>query len=173
MLRSMTTLSLSAISLWMVAADNAPAQTPTNVSRSDAAQIHVLSASSHGQKLAAVSGVGQGIVNVSPEASSEGFSVEIQVTLWRTSPSTVFTVSRAVDFTADGNCTNTQFVPFPLPNAGPLVTLTTSPGGAGSVHIPFERPQIADDTMFDVQFEVRSEDGSIVLRTDCFTVLVK
>jgi hypothetical protein len=129
--------------------------------------------SSHGQRLTAVAGEGEGMVNVSPEGSEPGFSVEIQVAVWKTSSNTTFNVKRAVDFTADGVCTSSAFVQFPLPNPGPLVTLTTSEGGAGSTHIKFERPQIADGTRFDVRFEVSTPDSSIVLRTECFTVSVK
>lgn len=128
---------------------------------------------SHGHKLIAVVGEGQGIVNVSPEASEPGFSVEIQVAVWNTSPNTTFNVKRAVDFTADGVCTSNTFIQFPLPNPGPLVTLTTSKGGAGSTHVKFDRPQIGDDTGFDVRFEVSTPDSSVVLRTECFTVSVK
>jgi hypothetical protein len=128
---------------------------------------------SHGQRLIAVVGEGQGIVNVSPERSAPGFSVEIQVAVWKTSPNTTFNVKRAVDFTADGVCTSSTFIQFPLPNPGPLITLTTSKGGAGSTHIKFDRPQIGDDTAFDVRFEVSTPDSGVVLRTECFTVSVK
>lgn len=128
---------------------------------------------SHGHRLIAVVGEGQGIVNVSPEASEPGFSVEIQVAVWNTSPNTTFNVKRAVDFTADGVCTSNTFIQFPLPNPGPLVTLTTSQGGAGSTHVKFDRPQIGDETRFDVRFEVSTPDSSVVLRTECFTVSVK
>jgi hypothetical protein len=128
---------------------------------------------SHGHRLIAVVGEGQGIVNVSPERSEPGFSVEIQVAVWNTSPNTAFNVKRAVDFTADGVCTSSTFIQFPLPNPGPLITLTTSEGGAGSTHIKFDRPQIGDDTAFDVRFEVSTPDSGVVLRTECFTVSVK
>jgi len=130
-------------------------------------------ASSQGNRLTAVAGEGEGIVNVSPERSEPGFSVEIQVAVWKTSPNTTFNVKRAVDFTPDGICTSSSFVQFPLPNPGPLVQLTTSEDGAGATHIKFERPQIADGASFDVRFEVSTADASIVLRTECFTVSVK
>ena len=128
---------------------------------------------SHGQGLIAVVGDGRGIVNVSPERSEPGFSVEIQVAVWNTSPNTTFNVKRAVDFTADGVCTSSTFIQFPLPNTGPLITLTTSEGGAGSTHVKFDRPQIGDDTAFDVRFEVSTPDSAVVLQTECFTVSVK
>jgi len=128
---------------------------------------------SHGNKLIAVVGEGQGIVNVTPTANQQGLSVETQVTVWQTRRDTTFDVKRAVDVNADGICTNTSFVQFPLPNPGPLVKLTTSPGGAGTVHVKFALPQLAEGTMLAVRFEVSSEDSSIVLRTECFTVPVK
>lgn len=130
-------------------------------------------ASSHGHRLTAVTGEGEGIVNVTPTRGEPGFSAEIQVAVWNTSPNTTFNVKRAFDFTADGVCTSDAFIQFPLPNPGPLVQLTTSKGGAGAVHISFARPQIADGTSFDVRFELSTPDGSTVLRTGCFTVNVK
>ena len=128
---------------------------------------------SHGIRLVAVVGDGQGVVNITPTASHEGFSVESQVTVWQTRPDTTFDVKRAVDVNAGGICTSTNFVQLPLPNAGPLVKLTTSPGGAGTVHGKFVLRQLAEGTTLAVRFEVSSEDSSIVLRTECFTVPVK
>jgi len=154
-------------------------QAPTNplgpgaVGEGGAAIQSAVLPDSHGHRLIAVVGEGQGIVNVSAEASEPGFSVEIQVAVWNTSPNTTFNVKRAVDFTADGVCTSNTFIQFPLPNPGPLVTLTTSQGGAGSTHVKFDRPQIGDETGFDVRFEVSTPDSSVVLRTECFTVSVK
>jgi hypothetical protein len=121
----------------------------------------------------AVVGEGQGVVNVSPEASEPGFSVEIQVAVWNTSANTTFDVKRAVDFIADGDCTSSSFMQFPSSNQGSPATLTTSQGGAGSAHVAFDRPPIGDDTQFDVRFEVSTPASSVVLRTECFTVSVK
>ncbi|MFN2567180.1 MAG: hypothetical protein ABR499_19465 [Gemmatimonadaceae bacterium] len=128
---------------------------------------------SHGHRLTAVAGEGEGMVNVSPEASEAGLNVEIEVAVWKTSPNTTFNVKRASNVTADGVCTSSTFIQFPLPNPGPLVTLTTSEGGAGSTHIKFDRPQIPDGTRFAVRYEVSTPDGSIVLRSECFTVSIK
>lgn len=68
-----------------------------------------------------------------------------------------------------------NFVTFPLPTAGPLVTLQTSEGGAGAVHIDFAAPTIADGTQFDVMFRLVDSLASPTndLRTGCFTVTVK
>jgi hypothetical protein len=102
----------------------------------------------------------------------------VQVSLWQTRPNATFHLKRAGDFTLDGVCTNTAFVPFPLPNPGPLVTLTTSPGGAGSRHVQFaldpdEFPQFAAGVTFEVHWEISTPDSSVVLRSDCFPVTVK
>jgi hypothetical protein len=128
---------------------------------------------SHGNKLIAIVGSGNGIVNVSPDANEMGFSVETEVAVWNARPATTFDVKRAVDVNANGICTSTNFVQLPLPNPGPLVKLTTSPGGAGTVHLKFALPQVADGTTLAVRFEVSSEDSTIVLRTECLTVAVK
>jgi hypothetical protein len=133
---------------------------------------------SHGQQLIAVVGEGEGVLNISPKADRPGFSVEIQVALRKTSPNTAFTLARAVDFTLDGVCTNTNFVPLPLPNPGPLVLLTTSPGGAGAAHVsfaldPVQFPQFSEGRTFEVHWEIRATDASVVLRSECFGVTVK
>jgi hypothetical protein len=133
---------------------------------------------SHGQQLIAVVGEGEGVLNITPKADRPGFSVEIQVALRKTNPDTTFTLARAVDFTLDGVCTNTNFVPLPLPNPGPLVLLTTSPGGAGAAHVsfaldPVQFPQFSEGRTFEVHWEIRAIDSSVVLRSDCFRVTVK
>jgi len=171
----------TAVAVFMVAAlcaacsDNAP--NPVRPSPLPWAQTPTIQQAvvpdSHGNKLIAVTGEGQGMVNVTPDASQPGFSVETQVAVWKTRPNTTFDVKRAVDMNADSICTSTNFVQLPVPNPGPLVQLTTSPGGAGSVHVKFALPQLPDGTKLAVRFEVSSVDGSIVLRTDCFTVVAK
>ncbi|MFN2566610.1 MAG: hypothetical protein ABR499_16560 [Gemmatimonadaceae bacterium] len=128
---------------------------------------------SHGHRLTAVVGEGTGIVNVSPEASEPGLNVENQVSIWKTSPNTTFNVKRASNVTTNGECTSSNFVQFPLPNPGPLVTITTSKGGAGSTHIKFDNPQRPDGTRFAVRYEVSTSDRSVVLQSECFTVAGK
>ena len=89
-------------------------------------------------------------------------------------------------FSADGICQRAaglppwgppapNFVTFPLPAVGPLVTLQTSEGGAGAVHIDFAVPTIPDGTQFDVMFRLVDSLTSPTneLRTSCFTVTVK
>ena len=145
----------------------------------------------HGERLEAVIGVGSGIVNVSPTAAVDGsFSAQINVSIHDAPPNTTFYVQRAPEIgrpdSADGICQRAaglppwgppapNFVTFPLPVAGPLVTLQTSEDGSGAVHIDFASPTIPDGTQFDVMFRLVDSLTSPTneLRTGCFTVTVK
>jgi hypothetical protein len=145
----------------------------------------------HGQQLTAVIGVGSGIVNVTSTAAVDGsFSAQINVNVHDAPPNTTFYVQRAPEIgranSADGICQRAaglppwgapapNFVTFPLPAAGPLVTLQTSEGGSGAVHIDFVAPTISDGTQFDVMFRLVDSLTSPTneLRTGCFTVTVK
>jgi len=145
----------------------------------------------HGQKLTAVVGIGSGIVNVTPTAAADGsFSAQINVNVHGAPPNTTFFVQRAPEIgrpnSADGVCQRAagvapwgppapNFVTFPLPATGPLVTLQTSAGGSGTVHIDFGAATILDGTQFDVMFRLVDDLTSPTndLRTGCFTVSVK
>jgi hypothetical protein len=145
----------------------------------------------HGEQLTAVIGAGSGIVNVSSTAAVDGsFSAQINVNVHEAPPNTTFYVQRAPEIGrangADGICQRAaglppwgapapNFVTFPLPAAGPLVTLQTSEGGSGAVHIHFLAPTISDGTKFDVMFRLVDSLTSPTneLRTGCFTVTVK
>jgi hypothetical protein len=145
----------------------------------------------HGQQLTAVVGVGSGIVNVTATAAVDGsFSAQINVNVHDAPPNTTFYVQRAPEIgranSADGICQRAaglppwgapapNFVTFPLPAAGPLVTLQTSEGGSGAAHIDFVAPTISDGTEFDVMFRLVDSLTSPTndLRTGCFTVTVK
>src|SRR6188472_2493440 len=143
-------------------------------------------APTHGQELTAVVGVGSGIVNVTPTAATDGsFSAQINVNVHDAPPNTTLFVQRAPEIgranSADGVCQRAaglppwgapapNFVTFPLPAAGPLVTLQTSEGGSGAVHIDFVAPTISDGTQFDVMFRLVDSLTSPTneLRTGCF-----
>lgn len=134
--------------------------------------------STHGYPLTAIVGQGTGHVNISPEASQEGFSVEVQVSVRWSEPNAEFLLTRSVDFQPDGVCTGTTFTPLPLPNPGPLELLKTSPAGAGAKHasFAFTPPPPApfeDGKQFDVHWEIRTESRSTVLRSGCITVTVR
>jgi hypothetical protein len=145
----------------------------------------------HGEQLTAVIGAGSGVVNVASTAAVDGsFSAQINVNVHDAPPNTTFYVQRAPEIgranSADGICQRADglppwgppapnFVTFPLPAAGPLVTLQTSEGGSGAVHIDFVAPTISDGTEFDVMFRLVDSLTSPTneLRTGCFTVSVK
>ena len=146
-----------------------------------------LASATDGHLLYAVLGTGSGIVNVTPTAAVDGsFSAQITVNVHETAPNTTFYVQRAPEIgranSSDGICQRAlgqapwgpptpNFVTFPLPDAA----LQTSPGGAGSTHIDFAAPAIADGTQFDVMFRLVDSltNPTNELRTGCFTVFVK
>jgi len=131
----------------------------------------------HGIALVAVLGTGSGAVNVTPTAEDQGtFHVQGQVHIRHAAPNTTYLVQRAPDLNvADPACTG-PWISFPIPNAGPLVTLTTSPGGAGAAHFelgvggPF-----TSGTPFNVRFRVIDDlvNPTSVLMSECVTVVVK
>lgn len=145
----------------------------------------------HHEVLTAVRGIGSGVVNVTPTAAVGGsFSAQINVNVHGAPPHTTFYVQRAPEIGrplgSDGICQRAaglppwgapapNFVTFPRPAAGPLVTLETSAGGGGAVHIDFAAPTIADGTRFDVMFRLVDDLTSPTneLRTGCFTVTVR
>lgn len=145
----------------------------------------------HAEQLTAVVGVGSGMVNVTSTAAVDGsFSAQINVNVHDAQPNTTFYVQRAPEVGrangADGICQRAaglppwgppapNFVTFPLPGPGPLVTLQTSEGGSGVVHIDFAAPTISDETQFDVIFRLVDSLTAPTneLRTGCFTVTVK
>ena len=146
---------------------------------------------SHRQRLTAVLGVGSGVVNVTPTAAADGsFTAQLAINVHSAPPDTTFYVQRAPEVGrpsgADGVCQRAageapwgppapNFLTFPVPAAGPLVTLQTSSGGAGSVHIDFAAPTILDGTEFDVMFRLVDDltTPTNELRTGCFTVTAK
>lgn len=167
------------------------AATPAAGGTRTSAPASLLPARTNGQPLMAVVGSGSGIVNVTPTAAVGGsFSAEIEVAVFGAVPNTTLYVQRAPEIgranSADGVCQRAaglppwgppapDFLTFPLPASGPLVTLKTSAGGAGTVHIDFTAPTIADGTQFDVMFRLVDSltAPTTDLRTGCFTVTVK
>jgi hypothetical protein len=142
------------------------------------------------EPLQAVTGSGSGIVKVTPTALADGFTAQITVNVHGAVPNTTFYIQRAPEVGrangADGVCQRAaglppwgppapNFVTFPLPGTGPLATLQTSEGGAGSTHIDFVAPTIADGTQFDVMFRLVDDlmNPTNELRTRCFTVTVR
>jgi len=192
-----TLLGCIAASTTFVACGNQPFS--PSASNSQASSLAIQSpqgafgsaSATHAQQLTAVRGVGSGIVNVTPTAAVDGsFSAQINVNVHGARPNTTFYVQRAPEIGrsngADGICQRAageapwgpptpNFVTFPMPAAGPLVVLQTSEEGAGSTHIDFGAPTIADETAFDVMFRLVDDltNPTNELRTECFTVVVK
>lgn len=131
----------------------------------------------HAIRLEAVLGTGSGAVNVTPTAEDQGtFHVQGQVHIAGAAPGTTFTVQRAPDLNvADPSCTG-PWIPFPVPNAGPIVTLTTSQAGAGSAHFELAvGGAFTSGTPFNVRFRVIDDlaNPTAILMSDCVTVVVK
>jgi hypothetical protein len=126
-------------------------------------------------ELTAISGQGAGFVSVSATSQDHGtLFVENEVNLHGALPNTIFSVQRAVDFApadvANGVCAIAPGLPFGWSTE--QGTLTTSPGGAGTVHISGSRPPLSG-TQFDLFLRVLSQDGTQLLMSRCMTVTVK
>jgi len=131
----------------------------------------------HAIPLVAVLGTGSGSVNVTPTAEDQGtFHVQGEVRILGAVPGTTYLVQRAPDLNvADPACTG-PWISFPLPNAGPIVTRTTSPTGAGAAHFELAvGGPFTSGTPFNVRFRVIDDlqSPTSILMSDCVTVVVK
>lgn len=131
----------------------------------------------HRVELLAVLGTGSGAVNVTPTAEDQGtFHVQGEVHITGAAPNTTYLVQRAPDLNVgDPACTG-PWISFPVPNAGPLVTLTTSPSGAGAAHFELGvGGAFTSGTPFNVRFRVIDDlqAPTSILMSDCVTVIVK
>jgi hypothetical protein len=112
-------------------------------------------------ELTAVTGQGVGKVIVSPTSASDAnFVAQVKVNIHDAAPDITFTITRAVDFPADGVCTSTDFVT--------VATLRTSTGGAGAVEFKRTGPILN----FDLLLRVFGDDGT-VLQSRCMTIIGK
>ena len=131
----------------------------------------------HGIALLPVLGTGSGAVNVTPTAEDQGtFHVQGAVHIRGAKPNTTYLVQRAPDLNvADPTCSG-PWISFPVPNAGPIVTLTTSPAGAGAAHFELGvGGAFTSGTPFNVRFRVIDalQAPTSILMSDCVTVVVK
>jgi hypothetical protein len=175
-MRFPTTLALVTGGLLVAACSAAdsispPAAGPTTAS------FAVGGTATHGIDLFAVLGTGSGAVNVTPTAEDHGtFHVQGEVRIIRALPNTTYLVQRAPDLNVtDPSCTG-PWISFPIPNPGPLVTLTTSPAGAGAAHFELAvGGAFTSGTPFNVRFRVIDDlqSPTSVLLSDCATVVVK
>jgi len=123
--------------------------------------------------LTAVRGQGIGHLSLSPTARQPDFWAQGEVSIHGGLPSTSYIFQRATDDTpGDGVC---DIAPAPPAGWITLVTLRTSPGGAGAAH--FVRHTSSADTpggtRFDVIGRLMTTDGTQLLQSRCMTVRVK
>jgi hypothetical protein len=161
----------------LVAACSPDSPTTPSTLGSTRATLDVGRTKTHGIALVAVLGTGSGAVNVTPTAEDQGtFHVQGQVHIKHAAPNTTYLVQRAPDLNvADPTCTG-PWISFPIPNAGPLVTLTTSRAGAGAAHFELAvGGPFTSGTPFNVRFRVIDNlvNPTSVLMSDCVTVVVK
>ena len=159
----------------VVAACSGEPAAPTAAARPPA--LRVGGTATHAIELVAIVGTGTGAVNVTPTAEDQGtFHVQGEVHIRGAAPNTTYLVQRAPDLNvADPACTG-PWISFPIPNAGPLVTLTTSRGGAGAAHFELAvGGAFTSGTPFNVRFRVIDDlvNPTSVLVSDCVTVVVK
>jgi hypothetical protein len=190
MKRVFSVVALCAGTALAVNCDVSPTDTAPLAPTSVVSQSSRSASATHGIPITAILGTGHGTVNVTPTAAVDGsFSAQITVNVHGVAPTTTLYVQRAPEIgranSADGVCQRADglppwgdvpnFVTFALPGPGPLVTLETSTGGSGAVHMEFAAPAITDGTMFDVMFRLVDNltTPSIELRSACFTVTVK
>lgn len=161
----------------MTAASVAACSSDGTASITASPTLAVSGGATHAIALVARLGTGTGAVNVTPTAEDQGtFHVQGEVHIRGAAPNTTYLVQRAPDLkVADGACTG-PWISFPIPNAGPLVTLTTSPSGAGAAHFELAvGGAFSSGTPFNVRFRVIDAlvNTTSELVSDCVTVVVK
>lgn len=160
-----------------IAACSPDSPTTPRMLGSTRAALAVGGTTTHAIPLVAELGTGSGAVNVSPTAEDQGtFHVQGEVHIVGAAASTTYLVQRAPDLNvADPSCTG-PWISFPFPNAGPVVTLTTSPAGAGAAHFELGvGGAFTSGTPFNVRFRVIDalQNPTSILMSDCVTVVVK
>jgi hypothetical protein len=151
--------------------------TASRISAAAPASLDKGGTQTHAIELYAVLGTGSGGVNVTPTAEDQGtLHVQGEVHVVGAPPNTTYLVQRAPDLNVgDPTCTG-PWISFPVPNAGPLVTLTTSAGGSGAAHFEVGvGGRFTSGTPFNVRFRVidNLQSPTSILMTDCVTVVVK
>jgi len=144
---------------------------------------------SHGLRLTAFAGSGEGMVNVTANARTGGFVVNTRdaINVHGVTPNTLLYVRAAADVglpgqQSDGVCQRAalgQFQPLLSFPGGPGATIETSAGGAGATHVIFgiNNPFVPEGGSLDLV--IRLVDAlppavpTIDLRTVCFTLETK
>jgi hypothetical protein len=151
--------------------------TASRISDAGSASLDKGGTETHAIGLSAVLGTGSGGVNVTPTAEDQGtLHVQGEVHVVGAPPNTTYLVQRAPDLNvADPTCTG-PWISFPVPNAGPLVTLTTSAAGSGAAHFEVGvGGRFTSGTPFNVRFRLidNLQSPTSILISDCVTVVVK
>lgn len=154
----------------------------------------VIPAGTHQSAITALTGSGAGGVSVTPKSiAAATMDVDISINLDMARPNTTYFVQRAPEvgraLESDGVCQRAlglspwsatdpaapAFITFPMPNAGPSVTMTTSALGRASLTFEYFSPTLSAGTLFDVMFRLVDNESAPTteLRSGCFTVTVK
>ena len=135
-------------------------------------------------------------ISVSPKAIPEGtFTADISIRLMGLKASTTYLVQRAQEgvggrpLGGDGICQRSlslfpwsssdaaalSFQTVPLPNTGPLITVTTAANGDGSLDFEFRTLMILAGTTNDVMYRLVDDDvaPTTELRSACMTITAK
>jgi hypothetical protein len=135
-------------------------------------------------------------ISVSPKAIPEGtFTADISIRLMGLKASTTYLVQRAQEgvggrpLGGDGICQRSlslfpwsssdaaalSFQTVPLPNTGPLISVTTAANGDGSLDFEFRTLMILAGTTNDVMYRLVDDDvaPTTELRSACMTITAK
>jgi hypothetical protein len=135
-------------------------------------------------------------ISVSPKAIPEGtFTADISIRLMGLKASTTYLVQRAQEgvggrpLGGDGICQRSlslfpwsssdaaalSFQTVPLPNTGPLISVTTAANGDGSLDFEFGTLMILAGTTNDVMYRLVDDDvaPTTELRSACMTITAK
>jgi hypothetical protein len=135
-------------------------------------------------------------ISVSPKAIPEGtFTADISIRLMGLKANTTYLVQRAQEgvggrpLGGDGICQRSlslfpwsssdaaalSFQTVPLPNTGPLISVTTAANGDGSLDFEFRTLMILAGTTNDVMYRLVDDDvaPTTELRSACMTITAK
>ena len=135
-------------------------------------------------------------ISVSPKAIPEGtFTADISIRLMGLKANTTYLVQRAQEgvggrpLGGDGICQRSlslfpwsssdaaalSFQTVPLPNTGPLISVTTAANGNGSLDFEFRTLMILAGTTNDVMYRLVDDDvaPTTELRSACMTITAK
>jgi hypothetical protein len=139
---------------------------------------------------------GFGGISITPKAIPEGtFTADISIRLLGLKANTTYLVQRAQEgvggrpLGGDGICQRSlslfpwsasdaaaaAFQTVPLPNSGPLITLTTAANGDGALDFEFRTLMILAGTTNDVMYRLVDDDvaPATELRSDCMMITAR